>query len=152
MTSLRDPERLAALERSGLMRHAQDQRLNHLCYTAQQLLQCDAVQLNVITESEQHYIAEWPRAAPRSPIRVADAGCREVILASEPVVVPNTIEHPVMCQMPWVATWGGYLGVPLGGLLPIGSMCALTHQPREWSQQDVLALRSIGDLVLSSIA
>ena len=60
-----DPDRLSAIERSGLLRHTQHERLNRLCYTATELLDVDAAQINVLTDTQQVYVAEWPRVLRR---------------------------------------------------------------------------------------
>jgi GAF domain-containing protein len=148
---LDDPQRLRALERSGLLRHPLGEQLNRLCYTAQQLLNADAVQLNALTETHQVHIAEWPRVK-RDDIPITTSGCQSVAVAGVPIVIPNTIEHPVTCVMPWSATWQGYMGVPLKHEgQTIGSLCALTHEPRQWRDIDVTALQALAAMAMGSL-
>lgn len=146
-----DPERLAALERSGLLRHDDYDRLTRLCYTATELLDADAAQINVITDSQQVFLAEWPRTV-RPPAALSSSGCRQVVLRGELVAVEDTLKDPVLCTMPWVASWRGYMGVPLtfeGQVL--GSMCVLTVKQRPWSMMDRVALEGLGDMVEGAI-
>jgi len=147
-----DPARLLAIERSGLLRHTQSERLNRLCYTATQLLNADASQVNVLTATQQVYVAEWPRVL-RLPTDLQESGCKEVLAAERTLVVPDTLDHPLMCAQPWTATWRAYLGTPLvldGQVL--GTMCALDHAPRDWSRYDELALEGIAAMVLPALS
>lgn len=147
-----DGARLLAIERSGLLRHTQSERLNRLCYTATQLLDVAAAQINVLTATQQVYVAEWPRVL-RLPTDIKGSGCQEVLKAEHSLAVNDTREHPVMCAMPWSATWQSYLGVPLQlDGLTLGTMCALDHQPREWTKYDVLTLEGIAAMVLPALS
>ncbi len=147
----KDPARLTALQRSGLMRKEVAERLVHICYTAHQLLRADGAQLNVLDDQKQYVQAEWP-PAELDPIPIELSGCQEVVKVEKPLVVPDTREHPVMCLLPWSGHWGGYLGVPLcyDGHV-IGALCALSHETRNWSDQDVLALQSLSQLATWSL-
>lgn len=151
MATLSDPERLAALERSGLLRHGQDERLVRICYTVTELLQVDASQVNIITDRAQHTVAEWPRAAP-AVAEFSNSGCWTVVEAEGTTAIENTLEHPILCRMPWTATWQGYLGTPItyeGQHL--GALCALSVSKRKWTLHDRMGLESLADLVLESI-
>lgn len=149
MARLDDPERLAALRQSGLLRHVVDERLKHLVYSAAILTQADAAQINVLDDTRQHHICEWPESdTPTPPDDVSTAGCREVILQEMSLVVPDVWNHPVMCQMPWTKTWRGYLGTPICYHDQIiGSLCVLTRQPRTWSELDLRALEGVARLI-----
>lgn len=150
---LEDPERLAALRRSGLMRKDTSQRLGHVCYTAAQLLHADLALLNVLDELEQRMAAEWPPMVWKWPVlNVDESGCKEVIETDETVVVPDTREHALLCQLPFSATYRGYLSSPVrfeGHA--IGSLCAFTHSTRAWTLQDVLAMDTLAQMVGTSL-
>lgn len=145
---LRDPNRLAALERSGLLSRALDERLERLVTTAASVLNADASQLNVLTDTSQHRLSRWPPVTCTQVSPVSESGCRHVVEAGTTLVVPDTAEHPVLCVMPWARTWRSYLGTPIDyDSEPIGALCVLTRQPREWSRTDVMALEAVGRLV-----
>lgn len=147
-----DPDRLSAIERSGLLRHTQHERLNRLCYTATELLDVDAAQINVLTDTQQIYVAEWPRVL-RRPTDIRESGCQEVLAAERTVAIDDTRTHPVMCRMPWTATWRGYLGTPLKlDSMVLGTMCALTTHTRAWTDMDRLTLEGIAAMVLPALS
>ena len=150
---LSDPERLAAIERSGLLRHGPDERLIRICYTATELLRCDISQLNILTATQQLFVAEWPAPGfERKPQDITEAGCSVVIEENHVIAVPDTREHPVMCNMPWIREWRGYLGAPVTfDGMAIGSLCALTVDPRGWTPQDCLAVQTLADMATAAI-
>lgn len=150
---LQDSLRLAALERSGLLVKPPTERLRHLVYTAYTLLRADAAQINVLGSKLQHTHVEWPRTGPPTADReIAAAGCRLVLELEGTLVIPDALEHPVACQMPWVGVFRGYIGAVLcyeGE--PIGAMCALTVQPRQWTTADKMTLEGLTSLVAQAV-
>lgn len=117
-----------------------------ICYTVCQLLDVDAAQLNVVTDTQQVYIAEWPRVS-RPPVALSNSGCREVVLANDMIAIEDTLAHPIMCQMPWTLSWRGYLGVPLHyDGQTIGSLCALTVKKRAWTSIERVSLEALAEL------
>lgn len=150
---LKDEQRLEALHRSGLLEKPTPECMTHLCYTATELLKADVAQINVLDDRMQHHLAEWPRVAPRrAPFTVENAGCREVVLNKDVVQIANTLDHPILCQVPWAAFFQGYMGAPImWDDQVIGSICVLTVQPRNWSKTDELALVTLAHLVEACI-
>ena len=154
MSRLASQERLAALERSGLLHKTPNERVRHLVYTAYTLLRADAAQLNILTDTHQHTVVEWPRASPHavSSMPVGDSGCYRVMLAEETMAIEDTLEHPQMCVLPWTAIFRGYLGTVICyDNQPIGSLCALTVEPRKWTALDIVTLESLAKLVAISV-
>lgn len=146
-----DPDRLAALEASGLLAKDVLGRLNHLTYSAVQITGGDASQINVLGGEWQNTIAAYPVPLP-DPYPVEQSGCQEVIRQDDTIVIPDTAAHPLTCNLPWVQVWRGYLGAPIHhDGEPIGAMCLLSATPREWRQHDVLALAGFVRLVMLSI-
>jgi len=144
---LDDPCRLAALERSGLLFRPLPDRLDRLAEQAAVQLGADAGLLNVLDAESQHHLAQWPeRTATVTPVE--QTGCQLVITAERTVAVPDALTHPVLCRLPWVETWRGYLGAPvLYDAQVLGSLCVLSREPRAWTNYDALSLRALARLV-----
>lgn len=149
MARLDDPERLQALQASGLLRKEVAERLDHLTYSAAILLRSDAAQVNALDGTHQHHMSIYP---PVEPMPCADpvehAGCREIVMSETTLPVSDTRLHAIMCDMPWTTAWRGYLGTPVRyqGQV-IGSLCVLTEEPRDWNQWDLRALEGVARLV-----
>lgn len=153
-SSLARPERLAALKASGLLRHGPQDRLDLLCETATMILRVPMSQVNVLDDKFQVSIGKWPPDDKRKA-RVQDTGCQEVILAQEPVIIPNTLLHPTVCMAPFVTVAGcrAYLGVPIyfGGEV-VGSFCAADKVVRDWTTWDVAGLQGLARLAGLAVA
>ena len=154
MTPLQDagnldrPERLLALERSGLLRHDVVGRLDLLCETACTILEVPMSQVNILGSDYQVNIGKWPPDDDRV-MDVRLTICKEVIAALEPVVVPDTLLHPVMCLSPIVTVSGArsYLGVPIffSGEA-IGTFCVGDLVVRNWHTWNVAGLQGLARL------
>lgn len=151
MATLTDPARLDALARSGLLAHGQRARLDLLCQTAASIVRVPAAQVNVLTAEQQISVGKYPPDGDRElPVMVA--GCRQVVLAEHPVIVPDTREHPVMCGLPWAADWRAYLGVPVYAAdQVIGSFCVLDRPVRAWTAWDIAGLQGLARLAGLSV-
>lgn len=153
-TNIDDPERLAALKRSGLLTKPPTERLRHLVYTAYTLLKADAAQINVLGAEMQHTMVEWPRLAPPTADRDLDtSGCKLTLEMEGTLVLPDVMDHPVACNMPWTGMFRGYIGTVLcyEGQ-PIGALCALTMEPRQWTAADKMTLEGLSRLVAQAVA
>lgn len=131
--------RLSAIEASQIVLAARSQQIQEMCKKVCKALDGDRAQVNIITTNQQVFIGDWP--TPRfwkKPVALQESGCREVVLADRTLAISDTRLHPVMCLMPWVMEWRGYIGSPIhyDGEV-IGAMCVLTEKPREWSSKDV---------------
>lgn len=146
------PERLAALERSGLLERSVDQRLSSLAYTATRLLDADACLINALDEHTQWTVSGWPPGSLPQKMAVEVTGCQEVIASGQPLVIPNTDLHPSFCGLPWTKQFRAYIGVPICyEFQAIGSMCVLGETPREWTPYDLKGLEGLANLVVLSL-
>lgn len=149
MSRLSDPERLAALERSGILQRDRDDRLVTLCMTATKLTEADQAHVNVLSAERQFHVASFPAPSVYAE-KSSEAGCRLVIASEEPVLIPDTLAHPEVCDASWVTVGGvrAYLGVPVrveGQVL--GSFCVMKLEPHAWTSMDVLTMTSLAGMV-----
>lgn len=151
MRRLDDPDRLQALQASGLLEKTITERLDHLAFAASRLLLADACQINALDDIHQRTVVGFPPGDwPVLPVELT--GCVEVVLSGKPFVVDDAVEHPVTCTQPWAETFRGYMGAPVtyGGEI-IGSICVLTSEPRNWKAYEVSALEGVARLVGMSL-
>lgn len=148
---LADPERLEALERSGLLSKTMPERLEHLAFAACRLVLADACEINALTDVVQRTIVGWP-PGDRPDRRLDETGCREPVLTRKPFIVDDAKLHPVTCELPWTDEFRGYLGVPIiVGEQVLGSLCVLSREPRRWVSYEVAALVGISRLIWMSL-
>ena len=73
--------------------------------------------------------------------------CQHVVESGRPLVISDAREHPVLRDNPAIRDLGiiAYAGVPLiaptGDVL--GTLCAIDHQPRHWTTEQVEILSPI---------
>lgn len=151
MNRLDDPQRLEALERSGLLRKDVGQRLDHLTFSACRLLQADMSLLNAVDDTFQHTVVGYPPGTTLTlPIELT--GCREVVLSGKPLAIPDIVEHPVLCTVPWGERYRSYLGCPISyDDEIIGSICVLSERPRAWKNYEISALEGVARLAGMSL-
>jgi len=151
VTRIDDPVRLAALEESGLLDKDVVGRLTHLTYSAVMITGADASQINVLGDVTQHTIAQHPEPR-RAPIPVEASACYRVIQQNVTIAVVDAAHDPDACDLPWAQDFRGYLGTPVCyDDEPIGSICVVSVEPREWRRHDELALEGLARLVSLSV-
>ncbi len=149
-TRLKDPKRLAALQRSGLIGRPLNEQLHRIVCTAASTLRADVAQLNVLDSARQHHLVFWPPAVATiaEPVPLSESGCAQVVELGTTLVVPDALQHPVLCMAKWAPVMRAYLGTPINYEgEPIGSLCVLAAQPRQWDRTEVLTLEAVGRLV-----
>lgn len=153
MSALEDEARVRALHTSGLLTKSVQDRICHLAYTAAQLTRADIAQVNALDDNLQYHACQWP--PEHSPVieRPLDAsGCKEVVLSEKTIVIPDTRDHPVTCDMPWARAYPAYLGTPIRFRNEIiGSLCVLAGEPRLWSFQDVMAIEGVSHMLMLAL-
>ncbi len=87
-------------------------------------------------------------ASPRST-PLTHSFCQYVVTSAEPLIVPDAREHPLLRDNRAVHDLGvvAYAGMPLtdetGNVL--GSLCAIDIRPRQWTDDELTALRDLAD-------
>ena len=145
---LNDPGRLDDIEVCGLL--ADDRPVfDHLVETARALSGSPVSFFSVPMPDRDVYIGH-----AGFPAEIADQGClygetfcHHAIRSAEPLVLDDTLAHDGYRDVPTVASLGirAYLGVPvvLDGRSPVGSLCVVDFVPRQWSDDEVTALREL---------
>lgn len=143
--------RLLALRALGIANLDEDRRLDvivrHLCHVTGYAMAA----INLIDQSLQ-----WTKAAAgldRVATPRVDAICNHTIMSTTPLIVSDTLDHPVFSSFACVQGAPhirSYVGVPLfveyG--LPIGAICLLDHSPRSFVQNEIRVLHDMADLVV----
>jgi len=87
---------------------------------------------------------------------IAYSFCRHTVNQGEPLVIADARQNPLVQNNPAVSEMNvtAYLGVPL--FTPdgyaIGTICAIDHQPRAWSEADVNLVSELAEVAISELA
>lgn len=153
---LRDPERVAAVERL-IAAGASGRGVQRLVCLTARLLDAPCAQVSLLAESTQHVAAAvgipWSPDAPRSPAE--ESMCSVTVALARPFLVEDAAGHPWVYDLPPVTSGqvSSYLGVVLtdapGNIL--GSLCVYGGEPRSWTDEEVDAMTALAEAVAEQL-
>ncbi len=148
--------RTAALEESGLLDSAEDERLDELTRLAATLLGVPVALVSVVDSTRQFFKSQtglpepW-RSARQTPL--SHSFCQWVVGGNEEVVICDVSQDPVLRSNLAVRDLGvsAYAGIPFRAKPgeTLGSFCAIDTVPKEWTESELATLRDLS-LVLES--
>jgi len=148
--AIRDPERLRALEASGILRENHP-TLHRITRLARRILDVPVVQINVITEDRQIPVSWSGRSDFADTAPLAHSHCKTIVGTAAPFVVSDARNDERVREHPLTAAGAAsYLGVPFstreGEIL--GALCVIDFEPREWKSEDIRILEELAADVL----
>jgi hypothetical protein len=155
---LRDPKRLLAVERTGLVDAPADRGLDTLTSLCAKLLGLPVALVSIVESDRQFFGAACGLPQPWSDerqTRMSHSFCQHVVVSRQPFVVSDARQHPLVRENLAIRDLGviAYAGIPLisddGDVL--GSFCAIDHKPRQWSKEDLATLTEFADSAMAYI-
>ncbi|ROQ39758.1 GAF domain-containing protein [Frondihabitans sp. PhB188] len=81
--------------------------------------------------------------------------CQYAITSRQPLVIDDAARHPLVQSSPSVSesNWAAYAGIPLITTEghAVGALCAIDHEPRHWSDQEVEILQGLADILTTQL-
>jgi PAS domain S-box-containing protein len=155
-TRIQDPERLAALEETGLLDSVPEDVFDRQTRLASRLLGVPVSLVSLVAGDHQFHKSRHDAtgslpASRRDPLSASF--CQHVVASAKPLMVQDSATHALVHDNEAADIVRAYLGVPLtlssGAVL--GSFCAIDFQPHEWSAADVQLLEDIAAGTASEI-
>lgn len=141
------PSRLRALAEIEANAESAATALDRIAATACRVLGVSAALVNLVGADRQRFIGCGTAAEPWASARempIDQGFCPFTIAAGDALTVADAPSDPAWTDDPAVTQLGvvAYAGVPLRSAEgePIGTMCAVDQQPRQWSEDDVALL------------
>ena len=143
LDAVRDPERLAAVERTGLLDAAAGEAWDELTSLAARLLDAPLAFMTLV-DAERSFWLSCVGVSGQRQNRVEESFCQYVIADAAPLLVDDTRLNPRTATNPavrdlGVRAWAGY-PVLDGDGQPLGSFCVVDSVPRAWSREDAVLL------------
>ena len=154
---LRDPARLAALQRAALLDTSAEEAYDRLAR-----LTCDVLKVPValvsLVDGDRQFLKScvglrepW---ASRRETPLTHSICQFVVATGEPLVIEDAREAPELLDNLAIPELGvvAYAGVPLklhGETL--GTLCAIDHVPRKWNDVELRLLQHLAGCVMNRI-
>jgi GAF domain-containing protein len=144
------PDRLKVLDELGLLIDTQQEGLDRYTRLAAAILAAPVTLFTVVVGDTQYFRSQIgldePLASERQTPR-SHSFCQYVILTGKPLEVVDAREHPVVRDNPAIEDLGviAYLGMPIVTRKGecVGSLCALEHEPREWTAHERAVLKDL---------
>lgn len=158
MRAVRDPRRLAALRRTGLLDSAPDERFDGLARVAARSLHAPVALVSLIDRDRQFFKAsvglDEPWASKReTPLTYSF--CKHAVAQKKPLIVADARKEATLRDNPAVRDMHAvaYAGIPLIGAdgQALGTLCVIDRKPRHWRDDETVLLQEIADTVVAQI-
>lgn len=151
---IQDPERLAELAATGLLDGPSLPILDALTQLTTTLLEVQASMVSLVDKGRQFFTSQYGlpyRWAQQRQTDLSHSICQWVVSANDELIVPDTRLHPVLQSNQAVKELKviAYAGVPLSlnRETPVGVLCSVDSEPREWAANELETLRDVGQIV-----
>ena len=143
--TVRDRERLDAVQASGLLDQPREPAFDRLTRLAVRLLEVPTAFFSLVDATRDVHVAACGIGDALGPSRelTGITFCHHAIHARVPLVIPDTRADPVYREIPTVTSLGvaSYIGVPvIVNGHAIGSFCVIDTVPRAWTEMQVEVL------------
>jgi formate hydrogenlyase transcriptional activator len=150
--------RLEALRRTSLLDSPPEEAFDRLTRMATAVLRVPMSMVSLVDRDRLFFKSQNGLAEPFASLRqgpIQDSFCRHAVCTRETLVVPDSRQNPAFERYPSISGLGAiaYAGVPLitseGHAL--GTFCVVDERPRDWTEQEISALRVLATCVMSEI-
>ncbi len=157
-SAVADPDRLAVLERTGLLRATGDTTFDRFARVACALVDAPVSYVTLVDLDEQVLRGAWRRDEPDNNVRcmpLQGTFCWFSVVTGEKLVINDARVNSLVRHAASVAREKivAYAGFPLqtGSGHVLGSLCVIDRQPREWSAEQLALLRDLATIVVHEI-
>lgn len=152
--TLRETDRLAALEQLDLLDSPRDEGFDRIVRLIKEIFVIDIGIVSLIDAHRQWYKACSGLSAGEVPRE--DSFCRYVVLAEEPIIVQDATKDIRFAQHPAVIGESHirfYAGVPLktNAGHTVGTICAIDRSPRFFGARDLTILQELAGTAMDRI-
>lgn len=153
-----DLSRLAALHASGLIEAGPDVEFERITLLAARVLEVPLSLVSLVEADRQVFAGACGLPAPYDRTRqtpLSHSICQHAVNDGRPLIVPDARLDPRFATNGAVADLGviSYLGFPLAGPDDhiFGAFCVIDTRPRDWTEDEIEAVRDFTALVAGQI-
>jgi signal transduction histidine kinase len=155
---LRDADRLAALAETGLLDSPADDTFDRFTRLTTRLLGVPVSLVTFVDDQRQFFKSALGLGEPWASARetpLSHSFCQHVVATDAPLVVSDARGDARVCDnlairdLDVIAYAGMPLRTPDG--TPLGSLCAIDTEPREWGEDELACLADLANAVSSEI-
>lgn len=156
--TLHNPERLAALEASGLLDSEPEESFDRFTQLVRKILNCPVALVSLVDQERQFFKSAYGLPQPYATTRetpLSHSFCQHVVCSQKPLVIDDARQHPLVQTNLAIRDLGvvSYLGMPLttAGGQTLGSLCAIDTVSHHWTDKSIVILQDIAASVMTEI-
>jgi GAF domain-containing protein len=154
---VRNLNRLAALQRTGLLDTPPEESFDRLSRLAARLFKTPIALVSLVDRDRQFFksaigLTEPWRSRRETPL--THSFCKHAVALHEPLVIPDARKDPTYRDNPAVRELKiiAYAGVPLTvSGFALGAFCVIDDEPHAWSYDEVQTLKDLAECVTHEI-
>ena len=157
--AVREPDRVGALQATGLLDSDIDPAFDRHARLAAQVLNAPVALVSLVDADRQFFKSclglpePW---ASRRGTPLSHSFCQHAVASREPLIVDDAREHAVLRDNLAIRDMGvvAYAGIPLidADDNALGTLCVIDSQPRHWTTHQVRLLEDLAASVVTEIA
>ncbi|MEA9356970.1 GAF domain-containing sensor histidine kinase [Bacteriovorax sp. PP10] len=154
---LTSPERLKALQDTGLMDSPTEIAFDRLANLAARILKVPLTIVSFVSDKKQFFKAGHGLPAPYDVIREVpiDGSICRYTLQGEPIISNDASTDPLLKFHPATKPWGigAFIALPImtDDGHSIGAFCAVDSKARVWSEDDIEVMRELTASIMTEI-
>ena len=156
---VRDPDRLEAVQATGLLDTDVSPSFDRLARVAAHVLNAPVALVSLVDADRQFFKSCLGLPEPWASGRGAPLShsfCQHAVASREPLVVDDAREHDLLRDNPAIRDIGivAYAGIPLidADGHALGTLCVIDSRPRHWTTHQVQLLSDLAASVVTEIA
>ncbi|KFE62620.1 GAF domain-containing sensor histidine kinase [Hyalangium minutum] len=152
-----DPNRLQAIQDTGLMDTPREEAFDRLARLAAQLLHVPLTIFSLVDADRQFFKADFGLPSPFKETRTLpiDASLCRYTLEGESIISSNALADPFLRIHPSTGPWGIVAIIVLPLINPdghvLGTFCAIEPKVREWTEQDLTVMKELTASIMTEI-
>lgn len=158
MHRLGDSQRLDALLATGLLDTPPEEEFDRFTRFAARIVGAPVALVSLVDGERQFFKSALGLGEPWATKRetpLSHSFCKHVVADASPLVIGDAREHPELRDNLAIRDLGviAYLGMPLVTMegRALGSFCAIDTTPRQWTPEDISAMRELAEMVMERI-
>jgi signal transduction histidine kinase len=155
---IEDAARLSALRALCLLDTPAEPAFDRLTRLVCRLLDVPVSLVSLVDADRQFFKSQIGLPEPYATLcetNLSHSFCQHTVATTDPLIITDAREHPLVHDNPAIQDLNviAYLGIPLVTTdgHAIGSLCAIDHEPRVWSDDDIATLSDLAQSVMTEI-
>lgn len=154
---LADPDRLQAINNTGLMDAGRQAAFDRLAQLAAKLVNAPLTIVSLVGAEKQYFVADYGLPSPFKESRELpiDSSICRYTLEGESIISSNALNDPLLKFHPSTGPWGIVALVVIPLINPdghvLGTFCAIDSKEREWSEYEIHVMQELTLSVMTEI-